>query len=422
MRGMSFTIRVLTGLLLGLAVGIAVAVTGTPWVQKVPAILEPLGSLFINAIRMAVIPLVVCGLIVGVASTRDARAIGRLGGLALLSFFVALFAASIFGAAFAFPLLARLQIDPAIAAGLRAGAAGAGKAAAETASRLPSWSQWITELVPINPFKALSDGSMLPLICFSMAFGLSLTQVRPEYQQTVIRFFRGISDAMLILVQWVLRFAPAGVFALAVPLAAHLGVRAAGALIYYVVLLSSVTALFIAAILYPSAVLFGRVPLKRFMQASAPALAVAFSSRSSLAALPAAIEGAKISLGLPEEIHGFVLSLAASMFRVGGAITEIVAAAFIARLYGVELFPAQIATILVAVVFTSLTIPGIPAGSVIVMAPVLAAAGVPVEGIGVLLAVDIIPDMFRTSANVLGWLTVGTILGRKRRLQVAAAE
>jgi len=419
---MSFTIRVLAGLLLGLALGIAIGVTGMPWLQKVPEILEPFGSLFISAIRMAVIPLVVCGLIVGVASTHDTRAIGRLGGLALLWFFAALLAASIFGAVLAFPLLAHLHIDPAIAAGLRASAGGAGKAAAEAAGRLPSWSQWIVELVPGNPFKALADGSMLPLICFSLAFGLALTQVRPEQQQAVLRFFRGISDAMLVLVQWVLRFAPIGVFALAVPLAARLGMRAAGALAYYVVLLSSITAIFIAAILFPSAILLGRVPLKRFLQATAPALAVAFSSRSSLAALPAAIQGAKTRLGLPEEIHGFVISLAASMFRVGGAITEIVAAAFVARLYGVELFPGQIVTILIAVVFTSLTIPGIPAGSVIVMAPVLAAAGVPVEGMGVLLAVDIIPDMFRTSANVLGWLTVGTILGRKRRVQAAAAE
>jgi Na+/H+-dicarboxylate symporter len=110
------------------------------------------------------------------------------------------------------------------------------------------------------------------------------------------------------------------------------------------------------------------------------------------------------------------------MFRVGGAITEVVAAAFVARLYGVDLMPAQIATIVVTVVFTSLTIPGIPAGSIIVMAPVLAAAGVPVEGIGVLLAVDTIPDMFRTSANVIGWLTVGTILGRKSRFTLAASK
>ncbi len=410
---MSFTVRVLAGLILGLAIGMVVAGTGTPWLQKVPAIMEPVSALFINAIRMTVIPLVVSSLIVGVASTKDARAVGKLGGQALLWFLIALSAGTVFSAALATPLLARLDIDPAVAAGLRAGAASTGKAAAETARQLPSISQWIVDLVPVNAFRALVDASMLPLIFFAVAFGLALTKVATIRQQTVVDFFHGISDAMLFLVQWVLRFTPIGVFALAVPLAARMGLHAATALIYYIVLLSLVSAALMVFVLYPAAVVLGHVPLRKFIQASAPAFAVAFSSRSSLAALPATIEGAKTSLGLPGEIHGFVLSLAASMFRVGGAIGEVVGAIFVARLYGVDLMLPQVATIVVTAVFTSLTIPGIPGGAIIVMAPVLSVIGVPVEGIGVLLAVDTIPDMFRTAANVVSWLAVGAILGRR---------
>jgi proton glutamate symport protein len=413
MRPMSFTVRVLLGLILGLVLGMAIAGTSVPWLLRIPGFVEPVSVLFINAIRMTVIPLVVSGLIVGVASTRDTRAVGRIGGQALCWFFVALFAAVTFSAVLAFPLMGRLGIDPAIAAALRAEAASTGKAAAETASRLPSASQWIVDLVPVNSFKALVDGSMLPLIVFSLAFGLVLTRVESDRQKAVVLFFHGISDAMLILVQWVLRFAPYGVFALAVPLGARMGLQAAGALVFYIILLSLIAGAFVVVVLYPCAVLIGQVPLRKFLRASAPAFAVAFSSRSSLAALPATIEGAKNELGLPPEIHGFVLSLAASMFRVGGAIAEVVAAAFIARLYGIELFFPQIVTIAVTVVFTSLTIPGIPAGAIIVMAPVLSAAGVPVEGIGLLMAVDTIPDMFRTSANVVGWMTIGTILARR---------
>ena len=421
MRPMSFTIRVLIGLVLGLVLGMVIAGTAVPWLQRLPGIVEPVSALFINAIRMTVIPLIVSGLIVGIASARDARAIGRLSARALLWFFIGLFAAVTFSAALAFPLLARLHIDPAIAAALRADAAGTAKTAAETARQLPSASQWIVDLVPVNVFKALAEGSILPLIFFALAFGLALTKVEIGRQQTIVRFLHGVSDAMLILVQWVLRFAPFGVFALAVPLGARMGLQAAGALIYYIVLLSLIAGAFDVVVLYPGAVLIGRVPLRKFLRASAPAFAVAFSSRSSLAALPAAIEGAKTELGLPNEIHGFVLSLAASMFRVGGAMAEVVAAAFIARLYGVDLLLPQIITISITVIFTSLTIPGIPAGAIIVMAPVLAAAGVPVEGIGVLMAVDTIPDMFRTSANVVGWLAVGTILGRKPEQSVAGA-
>ena len=226
MRPMSFTVRVLIGLISGLALGMAIAGTSAPWLQKVPGILEPFSVLFVNAIRMTVVPLVVSGLIVGVASTRDARAIGRLGGRALLWFFVALFAATTFSAVLAFPLLGRLNIDPAVASALRSGAASTGKSASETARLLPSLSQWIIDLVPVNAFKALVDASMLPLIVFALAFGLSLTKINDDRQQMVVRFFHGISDAMLVLVQWVLRFAPYGVFALAVPLAARMGLQA----------------------------------------------------------------------------------------------------------------------------------------------------------------------------------------------------
>ena len=374
--------------------------------------MEPLSTLFVNAIRMTVIPLVISGLIVGVASARDARAVGKLGGRALVWFLIALFAATVFSAVLAFPLLKILSIDPVVAAGLRADAASAGKAAADGTP--------VALCFPVDcrsPSHQRLQGSRgtapAPLIFFSLAFGLAVTKIGAERRQAIVRLFQGVSDAMLVLVQYVLLFAPYGVFALAVPLGARMGLNAAGAIVYYIILLSLIAGGFVVVVLYPAAVLLGRVPLRKFVQASAPAFAVAFSSRSSLAALPATIEGAKTGLRLPDEIHGFVLSLAASMFRVGGAMAEVVAAAFIARIYGVDLMLPQIATIVVTVVFTSLTIPGIPAGAIIVMAPVLAAAGVPVEGIGILLAVDTIPDMFRTSANVVGWLTVGTILARK---------
>jgi Na+/H+-dicarboxylate symporter len=230
----------------------------------------------------------------------------------------------------------------------------------------------------------------------------------------VVGFFQGIYDAMLVLVGWVLRLTPLGVFALAVPLGARMGLAAAGALVYYIALLSFVAAAFIFVCLYPAALWFGRVPLSQFVKAASPAQVVAFSSRSSLAALPAMIEGASLTLHWPEEMVGFFLPLAASMFRVGGAIAQTVAVLFVARLYDVPLGPAQLATILVTVGVTSFTIPGIPAGAIITITPVLAAAGVPVEGIGLLMGVDTIPDMFRTLANVTGWFAAGSILARSR--------
>jgi proton glutamate symport protein len=411
---MSFTLRVLIGLLSGLAIGVGISAAGIPWLGQLPGLIEPIGILFISAIRMVVIPLVVASLVVGVASMGDVRKVGTLGGRALGLFLLFVTAATLFGAASAFPLLARLRIDPTVAAGLRASASSAGQAAADSARHLPSISQWVVDLVPVNVFRAASDGAILPLIVFALALGLALTALAAERRQPVVAVFQGIADAMLILVGWVLKLTPAGVFALAVPLAARMGLAVAGALAYYIVLLSTICAAFIV-LLYPVAVLVGRVPLAAFARGAASSQAVAFTSRSSLAALPAAIEGVRTELRLPEEIASFFLPLAASMFRVGGAIAQVVSVLFLARLYGVDLTVPQLATVVLTVVPASFSIPGIPGGAIIVMAPVLTSVGLPVEGIGILLGVDTISDMFRTTANVTGWLAVGSIVGRGAR-------
>jgi proton glutamate symport protein len=164
--------------------------------------------------------------------------------------------------------------------------------------------------------------------------------------------------------------------------------------------------------------------LSHFAKAAAPAQAVAFASRSSLAALPAVYEGARAVLALPEDIYSFFLPLAASVFRVGGTMVQVVGVLFLAKLYGVVLNPWQLATVTVTAVATSLTVPGVPGGGIIVMAPVLTSVNLPAAGIGILLAVDTIPDMFRTAANVTGWLCAGTILSRgaAARLKESVAQ
>jgi Na+/H+-dicarboxylate symporter len=225
-------------------------------------------------------------------------------------------------------------------------------------------------------------------------------------------FFAGLFDAMLVLVRWILALAPIGVFALALPLAATMGLAAAGALGFYVVLVSLLAILFSALVLYPAAVVLGRVPLRRFARAAAPAQAVALSSRSSLASLPPMMEGASKVLGLPPEISSFLVPLAASIFRAGAAVGVTTGILFLARLYGVELSGAQLATVVLTVVLTSFSVPGIPGGSILVMLPALAAAGIPEAGVGLLLGVDTIPDMFRTATNVTGHMTAAAIVGR----------
>ncbi|HKG90937.1 MAG TPA: dicarboxylate/amino acid:cation symporter [Gemmatimonadaceae bacterium] len=409
---MSLTTRVLIALVLGLAAGIAAAASGSPALLAAARAVEPVGQLFINAIRMTVIPLVVASLIVGTAGTADLRAIGRVGGRAIALFTITLLAASTLSALVSPPIFARMPLGPEATAALQASAAGGAAAAAETARKVPTFGAWLVELVPANPVKAAADGAMLPLIVFAVAFGLAVARVGGERRQLVVAFFDAVAEASITLVRWVLAFAPLGVFALALPLATRLGAAAAGALAYFIVTVCVLCTAYSVLVLVPAAALFGRVPPRAFLRASAPAIAVALSARSSLAALPAMIEGARDRLRLPEPITGFFLPLAASVFRTGSAVYYPAAAAFVARLYGVEIDPAHLATIVLVAVLATYSVPSVPGGTLIVMIPVLESAGLPLESIALLFGADAVPDMVRTGANVTGHMTVGTILGR----------
>jgi len=405
------TLQLLFALAIGLAAGLGVSALG----PDAPAVvtyavkfIEPVGQLWVNAIRMTVIPLVVSALIVGVTSTPDPRSVGRVGVRALALFGVMLTVAATLSVVIGAPLMAGLSIDPAAADALRAGAASAG----EGAARAPTFLEWLVSLVPVNPVRAAADGAMLPLIIFAVAFAGALTQVGAARRAPVVKFFESIQDASLVLVRAILVLAPLGVFALAVPLAARLGLGAVGALAGYVGIVSAMLAGFSLLVLYPAASIAGRVPLRDFARASLPAQGIAFSSRSSLAAIPAMLDGVRGTLGLPPVIGSFFIPLAASMFRVGAAVMQPLGALFIASLYGVDLSGAALAAIALTSVITSFSVPGVPGGSIIVMVPVLSAAGIPIEGIGILLGVDTIPDMFRTTTNVTGHLSASVILAR----------
>lgn len=406
--------QVLIGLVAGFAVGLLLEGRDGPVVRTTLAAAETIGALFVAAIRMTVVPLVVASLVVAVAGGGDARAIGALGARALVLFVVVLAAAAVLAVVAAPPLLRVAAFSAEASEALRASATGnaASETAAATARTLPGFRRWLVDLVPPNVFRAATDGAMLPLIVFALAFGVALGRVARERGAAVLRFFEGVSDAMLLLVRWILAVAPLGVFALAIPLVAVTGGAAAGALATYVAVVSGLTVIFALVVLYPLAVVGGRVAPGTFARAALPAQAVAFGSRSSLAALPAMIEGARTRLALPAAVTGFLLPLGAAAFRAGSAVFQAVAVIFAAQVYGVALSPTRLATIALTTVVTTFSIPGIPGGSVLVIVPILAAVGVPEAAIGLLLGIDVIPDMFRTTANVTGTMSVATVLGR----------
>jgi proton glutamate symport protein len=408
--GVSLATRVLLGLVAGFLLGLAMAGSSSPAAAATLAIVAPIGTIFINLIRMMVIPLVASMLVASVGSLAASGALGRTGARAGLIAVALLAIAALTTIIVAAPIFGRLQIDQQAAVALRGPAPAAGAAGGtQTPSGTTAFAQWFIDLVPQNVVKAAADGAMLPVILFSILFGLAVAQVSAERREPVLRVAQGIADGMQRLVAGILDLAPIGVFALAVPLASKLGLAAAGAVIVYVVLVVTLTILLGALLLYPVGVVFGSMSPRAFISFCAPAQAVAFASRSSIAALPAMVESAERA-NMPPAVSRFILPLAASVFRVGGAVAQPVGVLFLARLYGIMLTPAQLALVAITVILTTFAVPGVPGGSIIAMVPVLAAVNLPIEGIGILLAVDTIPDMFRTTANVTGSMTLAAVL------------
>ena len=395
--------RILLGLLLGVALGYLCVKSRSPMLARIPGIVAPIGTLFISAIQACVIPLVASSLIVGCAASGQADRIARLTGRSLVLILGYLSISAVFAGCIAFPLFERLHR-------WTQGNAPVPAKAAAPAAAIGGLGEWVSDLVPHNIFKAAADGALLPLIVVSIAFGMTLARMPASRRDVLLLWIEAIRDAFTRLIDAVLQTAPVGVFCLAVSLPAAMGPGGAGALLGYIVALSLVSAAFMIFVLYPSVAIFSPVPFEVFVRSAIPAQALAFTSRSSLAALPVTLQTAREGLGVPEEVSSFFFPFAASIFRVGGCMAQMVGICFLATFYGVPLYWTQLAGIVVSAVAVSLTIPGIPGGAIIVMTPILSSAGIPLGGMAMLLAVDTIPDMFRTMANVTGWLSAGAIL------------
>lgn len=407
--GVSLTVGSLIGLAAGIAVGIAVHATSSPVLEAVAATVEPLGGLWTHALLMTVLPLVVCQLISAVASVPSGWAMGRLGVGAALCFLSLLCLGAVFAVAVTPPFLDMHPVSPETVALVQSTV----PAAHGTVNSVPvarGLGEWLVNLVPSNPIAAAADGAILPLIVFSLLFGLAAAQLEEKRRRVLGDFVSGVAQTMLVLVGWVLSFTPIGVFALAMSIARRAGLDVATALAFFIVLVSLILLVFTLA-LYPVGVLIGRVPLRDFAPALVPAQAVAISTRSSLASLPALMRGAEERLRLSSAIAGFALPLAAATFKISVVVANTVTCLFLARLYGIELGPTQIATFAAALILLSFAAPGIPSLGVTAL-PAFLAVGVPIEGVLILHAVDVIPDIFKTLVNVTGDMTVATVLAR----------
>ena len=402
--------RVLVALIAAILLGTIIGALGNVSLINAADALSPLGTLWVNAIRMTVIPLVVSLLITGIASASDVKAIGRIGKRSLIVFVLLSAAVAVVTiplAAALFGLLPRIiTTRPALPAG-----------AAEAASQIASGGQaqtvagWLTSLIPTNPIAAAANGAMLPLIVFTLLLAVAIARGSVETRKPLVDFFRALADAMLTLVRWIILLAPIGVFALVLPLAAHAGGAMAGGIGFYVAAYS-VGCIIVILLLYPVVAIFGGIPVGRFSRAALPSQLIAFSSSSSIASLPALIESAE-DLELPPAITGFVLPLAVSTFKIAAPVSWTAGALFVGWFYGVPLHARELATVAVAAVFLSFGVPGIPRGAFIMLTPLFAAIGLPVEGIGILIAVDALPDVFATTLNVTGDLAAAAVVARR---------
>jgi proton glutamate symport protein len=412
--------RVLISLGAAVAGGIAIGAYGGATGLRVADGIAPIGTLWVNAIRMTVIPLVVSLIITGVASVSDIKAIGRLGGRTLLVFVLLIAGTAIVAMPFAPALFSLLPQRTGVRPPLPNGAAEAADQLM-TSGQTQTFATWVTSLIPSNPIAAAASGSMVPLILFTLVLALAIANGPSSTRSTLVGFFQALADAMLMLVRWIVKVAPIGVFALVLPLAARAGTALVGAIGFYIAAYCGAS-LVMTALLYPAVALFGRIPIRRFARAAFPAQLIAFSSSSSIASLPALVESAEDGLGLPPPITGFVLPLAVSMFKIAGPVSWTVGALFVGWFYGVPLHARELATIAFAAVFLSFAAPGIPRGAFIMLTPLFLAIGLPAEGIGILIAVDAIPDTFATVLNVTGDLAAAALVARGESASLAPAS
>lgn len=399
----SQSLRVLLALAAGLALGMGVATLGDAAFARLVPVADVVGTLWTNAIRMTVIPLVTALTIASVAGTGASADLRRAMVRAVAAFLILLLSGGVLALVIGEIAFADFVLPADVAARVRATATPAGSTPA-----LPSLGQRILEIVPSNPVRAAADGALLPLVVFALALGFALKRIAADRREAVITVCRGMSDALLVVVGWVVAVAPIGVFALAFALGARLGLSSVGALARYIGTLSLVLILF-TLLLYPVVMIVGRIPFRRFLAAAAPAQALAAGSRSSLSALPMMIGAARDKLGLDAAASGFVLPFAVSIFRVNVPMAWVVGVIFLGKLYGVEISAVTLATVIVTSTLLSFSVPGIPSGSLFILAPVLVNLGLPAEAVGILIAVDVIPDIFKTTANVTAHLTAAAL-------------
>lgn len=382
----------------GLGCGIIARQAGAEGLA-VAAALKPFGQLWLNALRMTLVPLVFCLMTTGVAALVTRAGAGRMVGLALGTFVVLLLAAAVAGTLVTLGLMSLWPVQTMGAT-----------PPVETAAT-PGFAEQLLALIPINPIAAAAEAAMAPLIAFAALFGAAAARL-PEADRTpLLAAIKGGGDALLVIVGWALKAAPAGVFLLALDAAASFGLTAAAGMVQYVLMLSAVLAVGLVCALAMG--MAGAGPARFLKAASGPA-ALAASTQSSMASLPALITAARDDLGLPPALVGSLMPLAVTVFRFGNVFGAVGAGLIGAALFGVHPTAPQIVLAILVCVLTNIGVMGLPGAAVLLAAygPVFNALGAPIEALTLLVAVFTLPDILDTSCNVTADLAVVSVVAR----------
>ena len=387
------------------------------------AIFDYIGTIFLNGLKMIIVPLITSSIIVGVAGIGSGGNLGKLGGKTLLFYATTTLAAILVG------LLVINTIGPGYQDGepvrdLLALEADTAEIAQQVEGKGPGdVAKIFQRMVPPNIFKAAVEGQMLGIIFFAILFGYFMTHLENEYAEPLYRFWDAVFHVMMRMTEWIMKFAPIGVFGLVAVVISKAGLKATGPLATFAI--AVLLALLIHAIVtLPLLLRFvGGVRPFKTMAACAQPMLTSFSTASSSATLPVTIEAVEENVGVSNKVSSFVLPLGATVNMNGTALYECAAAMFIAQAYGLELtFGVQFSIVAIALL-TSIGVAGVPSASLVAIAIILTAIGLPVEALGVLLVFDRILDMARTSINVWGDCSCATIVARLEgeQTQVAVA-
>ena len=367
------------------------------------------GSLWLNALKMTVIPLVVALLVVGIARSREAAMGGRIAARSVLWIVVICTLSAVLGAVMTVFLTGIAPLPRGTADALQSGLAAVEQ---KGSGPLPGVIDFFKGVIPDNVIAAASNGDVLPLVVFSLLFALALGAISASARETVVNLFAAISEALLVIVGWVLWIAPIGVLALAYTVGSAAGGSAFAGLGQYVVLISLV-GIVVALFAWPLAVIGGRIGLARFSRAMIAPIAVAFSTRSSLASLPAMLTAAR-QVDVSDQVADVTLPISVALFRATGPAMNVAVAFYVAHWLGLEPSIGQmIAAVAVGAVMSygAVSLPG-EVSFISSIAPIALALGVPIGPLGLLVAVEMIPDIFRTVGNVAMDVSVTTVVDR----------